>query len=86
MDLGLFKIGGTWTKAFLKLEDKWRVGFFKIKGAKYIYVYIYIYIYIDIYIYIYNIQYNPGKNTAHRCTRRCPDARIVNLLLLNLAD
>ena len=74
MDLGLFKIGGTWTKAFLKLEDKWRVGFFKIKGAKYIY------------IYIYNIQYNTGKNTAHRCTRRCPDARIVNLLLLNLAD
>ena len=82
MDLGLFKIGGTWTKAFLKLEDKWRVGFFKIKGATYIYVYIYIYIYI----YIYNIQYNTGKNTAHRCTRRCPDARIVNLLLLNLAD
>ena len=46
MDLGLFKIGGTWTKAFLKLEDKWRVGLFKIKGAKYIYVCIYIYIYI----------------------------------------
>ena len=48
MDLGLFKIGGTWTKAFLKLEDKWRVGLFKIKGAKYIYVCIYIYIYIYI--------------------------------------
>ena len=56
MDLMLFKIGGTWTKAFLKLEDKWRVGLFKIKGAKYIYVYIYIYICIYIYIYIYIIS------------------------------
>ena len=44
------------------------------------------YIIYNIYIYIYNIQYNTGKNTAHRCTRRCPDALIVNLLLLNLAD